>query len=559
MRIRIILFIQLVLFSNILFAQKEDIDHKVNVVKAYKPSISDAYKMNILPKIIDTTKIQSDFKYQIYPKALNVDFQLEPIKPAKLEGEPLTKLYRTFIKLGFGNYFTPLAEIYINKLRSKKSSWGAYYNYLSSSGKLKIRDEKVFAGYSDNSAGIFGKKFLSRRRTLAGDLNFSRNVLYFYGYTPHTYTITLEQQRFLSFTTNTSLKNNYTDSLHLNYKLNLEIKHLQDINNVSENEAKFTSVVSKFYNTKLFGITTDVALFSNNLIYDTINSGLLNINPWTSIIGKEWRIESGLCFIADIYNDSVFYHLSKKVHLQYNVVDNFLIPFVGYDGYLQKNSFRNIISENQFISPGLYVNSTNHKIILFGGIKGNFTSNITYNFKGTYSVIEDMYFFVNDTINHAGTDFFKPDNIQFLNKFNVVYDDIELLVLHGEIVYKKSEKFNLILKGNYYDYKLTNELQAWNKPEFDISLITKYKLRNKIELNVNVFAIGSRYSKTFDNTDGFKLEPYLDANLGIEYRYTKILSAFLNFNNIAGTKDNLLWYGYPVQRFNIMFGLTYAL
>jgi len=347
MRIRIILFIQLALFSNILLAQKEDIDHKVEVVKAYRPSISDAYKMNILPRIIDTTKIQSDFKYQIYPKALNVDYQLEPIKPAKLEGEPLTKLYQTFIKLGFGNYFTPLAEIYINKLRSKKSSCGAYYNHLSSSGKLKIRDEKVFAGYSDNAAGIFGKKFLTRRRTLASDLNFSRNVLYFYGYTPHTYTITplekedLEQQRFLSLSANTYLKNNYTDSLHLNYKFNLDIKHLEDINNVSENEAKFTGVINKFYNTKLFGITTDIALFNNNLIYDTINSGLLNINPWTSIIGEEWRIESGLCFTADIYNDSVSYHIFKKVHLQYNVVDNFLIPFVGYDGYLQKNSFRN--------------------------------------------------------------------------------------------------------------------------------------------------------------------------------------------------------------------------
>ena len=46
-------------------------------------------------------------------------------------------------------------------------------------------------------------------------------------------------------------------------------------------------------------------------------------------------------------------------------------------------------------------------------------------------------------------------------------------------------------------------------------------------------------------------------NLGIEYRVTKIFSAFVNLNNF-GTTQYYNWYNYPSQRFNLLAGLTYA-
>jgi len=45
--------------------------------------------------------------------------------------------------------------------------------------------------------------------------------------------------------------------------------------------------------------------------------------------------------------------------------------------------------------------------------------------------------------------------------------------------------------------------------------------------------------------------------LGAEYRYTKKLSAFIQFNNIASSPYNK-WEDYPTQRFGILGGLTYS-
>jgi hypothetical protein len=53
------------------------------------------------------------------------------------------------------------------------------------------------------------------------------------------------------------------------------------------------------------------------------------------------------------------------------------------------------------------------------------------------------------------------------------------------------------------------------------------------------------------------LKGYMDANLGIDYRYSKVLSAFVSLNNI-GFARYFRWYEYPSYRLLGMAGITYA-
>jgi len=75
-------------------------------------------------------------------------------------------------------------------------------------------------------------------------------------------------------------------------------------------------------------------------------------------------------------------------------------------------------------------------------------------------------------------------------------------------------------------------------------------------------AIGDRYAKVWNTTtssiEAKKLNSIIDANLGFEYRYSKILSAFINLNNITGSRY-YIWNNYPSYKFNILAGITYAL
>jgi outer membrane receptor protein involved in Fe transport len=142
----------------------------------------------------------------------------------------------------------------------------------------------------------------------------------------------------------------------------------------------------------------------------------------------------------------------------------------------------------------------------------------------------------------------------------VVYDNIDLLNIYGEISTNPSKKLGFILKGNYNKFiYLENELKAWHKPEYEISLSSRYNLKDKILINADFFAQGKRYAKSF-NTDVkyYTLKEIIDLNLGVEYRYTNILSAFIKFNNLTSSKYQK-WNFYPSQRFNVMVGFSYSM
>jgi hypothetical protein len=55
-----------------------------------------------------------------------------------------------------------------------------------------------------------------------------------------------------------------------------------------------------------------------------------------------------------------------------------------------------------------------------------------------------------------------------------------------------------------------------------------------------------------------ELPGFADINLGLEYRYNRILSGFLRLNNISNSRYHK-WNNYPVQGISVMAGFTYSL
>jgi hypothetical protein len=182
------------------------------------------------------------------------------------------------------------------------------------------------------------------------------------------------------------------------------------------------------------------------------------------------------------------------------------------------------------------------------GIRGNISSKIAFNAKVNYSKINNQYFFVNDT------------SLTLQNKFDVVYDNLDKIRILGELSYNTGENLFLSLSGNYYSYNLEIEKHAWHMPNYKVSLNARYIVQNKIILTSNIFALGSRYVREFDKNNNLldkELSGIIDLNLGMEYRLSKIFSAFINLNNIAAVKY-YEWNHYPSQQFNMMMGITYS-
>ena len=118
------------------------------------------------------------------------EYTISPIKAAALLPDPLPKLYKSFVNIGLGNYLTPLAEISITNERSKKGTIGFYGRHFSTNGKIELQnDKKVFAGYMDNDASLFGRKFF-RKSLFEGSVDFTQKTRYAYGY-DHKYNQTI--------------------------------------------------------------------------------------------------------------------------------------------------------------------------------------------------------------------------------------------------------------------------------------------------------------------------------------------------------------------------------
>lgn len=529
----------------------------IRVITSFQPTISDAYKINDNPVIIDSAvKAPPLLVYSVFPKQVTTLFTVEPIKPAVMVGEPLNKLYRSLLKLGMGTYTTPYGEYFYNNLRSKDYSYGVHLNHLSSIATLK---NSGFSGYSDNGVDVYGKKFINKH-TLSGNLDYARNVVHFYGYNADTIPLKghdITKQRFSYVSPMTRLTSHNSDSSKLNYDLKLRYYNLADSYLTFENSLMADATFKTYVEKQLLNVNVSADYYNNKTPNDTSNNTIVKINPSFLIKNDQWNITLGINAVENFspsYNQFYFY---PAVDFNYNIYDNKLIPYLGITGGLHRNTFKSLSDENPFVLSDLRLHNTDKKYNVYGGLRGILEEHTSYNLGMSYSKVNNMAMFVNTYFSYFDNNF---TLIDVKNRFAVIYDDVNVLNVKGELAYQEREKLRLSLNADYNQYTTTKELKAWYMPEFKLTLSGNYNLRDKIVVRGDVFGIGKQYYRSTDITGKYiakQLNGIIDVNLGLEYRYSKILSGFVNFNNIGSTRY-YRWSQYPTQRFNLMAGVTYA-
>jgi len=531
---------------------QDRIDKEIVVVKPYQPSLSDAYKINILPMVSDSISIRPSFDYSIQPKKFDTKFQIQPITPARLVGAPLTKLYKSYLKLGFGNYLAPLVELRINSLRGKKSQWGIDLQHYSINGKLKLdNDHKVKPGYFDNSINIYGKRIF-HKSFLSGKISGAYDGGNYYGYNPILGDTLLSkdqiQQNYLKLDGRLKMGSTHKDSLHLNYNGFLDYLYTYDhFKNFEHGVVLGADFNERFRSGTIYGLGLGGEYYYTSNSIDSANNTIIKLNPWFGKKTNAYIYKLGIGMAFDITGKKLDPLIYPEALLQINMVQGVLMPYFGVDGRMQVNNYRTVVEENRYIAPGLKVRNTHHKIRGYVGLKGSFSREISYDLTAGYSLIDNIPFYVNDTLDILG------------NTFNVVYDNIDLLKIRGELKHLHTEKLSGLLSVTWNQYKMDGQEKPWHMPSLLISLTEEYNLHNKILVDMSLFYIGKRYARpsSFD-TEILTLKGFVDLNLGLEYRYTKILSGFVHLNNILGAR-NQGWNYYTGMGFNVTFGFTYAL
>jgi hypothetical protein len=531
---------------------QEEIQREVRVVKPYNPTLSESQKINILPEMYDTVKVQPNYNYSITPRHFPASYELEQIKPARMVGLPLEKLYKSQVTFGLGNYISPLAELHMNQLRSRNTSASIYLRHHSSGGKVKLdNDEKVFAGFSDNNIALSGKKFFSAS-ALEGRIYGDFNRYHYYGYNTEAVDTILNKDSIRvginSIGTGLKYYSTHTDSSRISYQTEFDYNFTGDRFENSEHGFHVTgnygkNIIDQYVNLKLA-----VSHFQSSASLDSLNDNtIVSINPSIGKRGEEWMFSVGVNTTLDVFGDDVSLKLYPKAKFEFHIVRDVLIPYMGIEGYRGVNNYRNLLLENPFIVPGLRVKNSNYGMVAHAGIKGGYSSKMAFDVNAAYSMVEDMHFYMNDTSNVLG------------NQFIVEYDNARVSSLNAQVSWNHTEKLKFLLEGHLTKYELINISHPWHKPLMEIGLGASYNMQNKIFMDAKLFYNGKRYARPADiSADPIILKAYPDANINIEYRYTKLLSFFLRFNNFSASRFDI-WNQYPSQRFQLLGGFVYSL
>ena len=529
-------------------------------------------KMSTMPQSKDSVMELPKLQYYLEPVQHEVSFEVQQIKPARLKIiEPLDKLYSGYVKAAIGMYTTPYLEGYYNSTRSKKRAWGTNVLHHSSLGNIKNLGVNKF---NDNHLGGYYKHFF-KEHTLKTSLNYDRNSFHYYGFDanntliPEIYRTTADtiKQVYNLVSFHTELKSILRDSAKLNHHIGLDYNFLNGLSKTNEHNLKIGANLFKYMGKEEIG--ADVMLDFNALqqntplaTADSIGDTLLSMNtnntifkatPYIFSRGDNWSVKAGLGIYANIGNTAKF-HFYPSVEANYSLFNDIFIPYVGLRGGIKRNTFNSMRIENSFILENATIQNTNQKLKVYGGIRGSVSSTISFNLAVMHEELEGLPIFGMDSTYSYG------------NKFTVLYDTLSRTTISGQLAYQKLEKIKVYGKGEYFAY---GSEFAWHKPDFKLTLSGTYDLADKILVRANVFVIGKRKTFSYLPIEDveviavtgdkyiYNLRPFIDANLGFEYRYNKKLSAFVNFNNFAG-KNYSKWTAYPVQGFNLLGGVTLA-
>lgn len=534
----------------------EGLSSEVKIENEFEPSIGDASKINQLPDAQPPAALEPPkppaLKYYINSRPLPTQYQATPIKAATMKPDSLQRYYRALATLGGGNYASTLAGISFGAPRGKKLQYLAEAKHFASGGTVTLeRGKEIEARRSSNSIGASGK-YLDSSYVINASTAFEREVYGLYGFNTiykEEAPKTMPKQRFLLYGFDAGLHNLSTDSAALRH--NSRIGYAYGADNFAERQhsIEIGSRLEKRFGLFTAGCGLGFEMAANTAgLGDTLDQYGLLIAPRLAYQLGIWRLHAGLD-AQSYWGAYPAFYLIPVAGVRGALMDGLAVPYLEIGGSGQMYSMKKAMQDNPYLRSGAILRPQASPFAAKAGIEGRISKRGMYNLCFSFESTHNQHFYVNDTV----------QGLRLANVFVPVYDDAQIFAVQAEIGLLNKEKSALTLSATYRKISLTDLSQPWHIPQLEASLQGFWNLGGKIIAHAEIFAVGQRWAQNpEDATQKISLNGFVDGNLGIEYRYTKFLTAFLQIGNIAAQKYQR-WNYYAVQRFNLLAGVNYAL
>ena len=521
---------------------QRDTTRSIDITSSFKPSLKEPAKLNFsaTPPTTDTTRPR--LNYEIPNPNLLFAYQPGTLKPLAMTIDTVVAFdNNNYIKAGFGSLKTPYIQAGFTFGDGNTAGANIYARHVSSQGKREFQD---FTATQVKATGFYKT---AQNLELTAGLGMKQDRTYKYGYEPETLSFPEDsiRQRFSTITVNAGLRNLESTAFGLNYAPTLQFDIFNDHIKNSESNTVLNLPLEKVVNqdfTVNLAVAFDLTRYSPGKNASAVNNTIWYLSPAVTYKSTSLRLQGGIRPSWDNGEFKMFPNILAEIGTD----DSRFTFHAGWSGYVRKTTYQYLASQNPWLwAPGELRNTWIEE--RFAGFKGSVGDHFSYSAKVGFNRLNNQPLFVNDTV--AGTDG---------KSFNVVYADrINVLNLGGELGYTVEEKFSIITNLQFNQFTgLQGQKKAWGLLPLELNTSLSLRIIKDLWLKTDLFAwSGPRYLRA-NGSDG-KLSGAFDLNAGLEFRVSKNINLWTQFNNITN-KEYQRWNHYPVYGFNFVGGIVFS-
>ena len=553
-------------------AQEDNVYNESVLVKgSYRPVIMQSEKLNFPVRITDTiSRMEHVFRYDVpAPGRLKALYEPARIKAARIIGEPATKLYNNYLRLGVGNYWTPLADLYWSSTRDQHKTYGVRFNHLSSWGSIPD-----YGRINNGVTGItlFGKYIFKEKLQLVTDLNYEHDHNLMYGFTDSTLNAVMGKTRddisrsdyrakYNVATWNIGIRNMQLDVNKLGYSANLRLSdlwaswHQNEFNLNLSGDIHYGFPMLRQYKGVAF-LRAEWDAYTHRFrpggemplgylpapVDDTLKGSrnIVKFNPYVDFLFNDLQFHTGMTVAWDGFTEdtSVAFRIFPDVVVSKKLMNEAVAVSLGFTGDLEANNWNTLRVINPYIAPNAEQRATRH-YDLQGHLRWSISKKLEANAEMRFSWVRDDLTFMLD------------DDYSLQNVFRPVYFDNNRWTLGADIAFVNDEMLTLRAGGHYYKY--TGGQILLYRPNWDALLAADVNYNDKWLFHLEGRLLGKMKSDASE-----ELPMRYGINAEVEYRHNKALSFFLKMDNLAFQRY-YYWANYPSTKGLFILGLTYTL
>lgn len=544
-KIAIIAFAGMLPLSAVHAQQDSTLNRTVVVENEYNPTVMDASKINVLPKVEEPAVIKKGIEYATALRPVSA-WSYEEMSPIMREWTS-KRARRGYVRGGYGNYGNVdfragyVWDMTKNDRLTVAASLGGMNGTLTDPAGFDWKSRFYSSAFSIGYRHSFSKLDL----TLRGGVNSQ-----VFNYMPHPVSsVAGENDRQHHTLGDFHVGVASTDELlPLQFTVETGFEYFKQkyptiiTGDEAAGSEKLIHTVGDVWGrlneVQRVGIKFDM----DNLFYSGSKLGnytSLGLNPYYAVDEDSWRLRLG-AHVDWLTGEDSGIDIAPDVKAEFIFSDSYVL-YLHAQGGRQVNDYRRLNSISPYWVAAHRLVATYVPIDATLGFKASPVSGLWFNVFGGYQIRDnELFCFLATGRQFAYTDFFQY-------KAKIAYGG-------AEVKYGYKDYFDASLKGAYYSWKINGD---WAGTSDETIMAMKPEMELNFKANVKVFeGLKINFGYDYVKRKGEEVDPISNLYAGANYEFLKNLSVFANVNNLLN-KQYYYEGGYPAEKLNVLGGFSF--